>query len=744
MNRINRRRWLGSVGSALIAGKCIPAGAGMNPGPQTEMPGPLPPLSKVQVVENREGPVLLRTSAAEFEILQSGYIRACLLRGGERVSLDDVETAPSAAEPEVIIGGKTIRSSDFVPDRVRVGEARGKSGTRGKRIEMVAQTRLAPRVERTLILEVYDDFPSALEVESCYRNLGSEALRFEKVVTARRCLNASLADAKVAPYRLYSFHGSSGEWGKEDVVEISRDFSRENTMGTPTPRGQGGGVPVVAFWTARAGEAIGHIETLPVECSFPVRTGADGLVQVSMQMNPAVALKPGETFSTPRVFIAVFAGDFYKPLNLYSRMLQREGWSLPTPSPEAYQSSWCGWGYEFDVTPADMLGTRPKLKEFGIRWATLDDRWFECYGDWEPRADTFPGDAIRKMADEFHRDGINVQIWWRALAAEDGQGRYGRFQHKLSKVVAEHPEWLILNKEGAHARLSRSLAVLCPALPEVQEYHRATALKFISDWGFDGHKLDNAFTVPPCYNPRHNHKSPGDSIASVGEVYRAIFEITRKLKPRSVTQICSCGTPPNYAWLPYLDQAVTADPVGSRQVRLRIKMLKALLGPEAAVYGDHVELTEIRFRGDEELDLGQDFASTIGAGGVVGTKFVWPDPGKFKEAVLTPDKEAHWKRWIGIYNSRMLSRGMFLDLYTFGYDIPEAYAIAKDGKMYYAFFTPGSGEKWTGTIELRGLGPGRHHVTDYVNKKDYGSVQGPVGRTHVEFEDHLLLEAVRI
>jgi alpha-galactosidase len=642
----------------------------------------------------------------------------------------------------LIIGGKAIQSSDFVPDRVKVGEARGMPGRRGKRVEMLAHTRLAPRVEKTLILEVYDDFPSAVLIASGYRNLDSEALRCERVVTAQRRLKASLAGGKAAPYNLYSFHGSSGEWGKEDVVEISRDFFRENIVGAPTPRGQGGGVPVVAFWTARVGEAIGHLETLPVECSFPVKAGPDGLVQVSMQMNPAVMLKPGETFSTPRVFIAVFSGDFYEPLNLYSHMLQREGWTLPTPSPEAYQASWCSWGYEFDVTPADMLGTRPKLKEFGIRWATLDDRWFERYGDWEPRADTFPGDAIRKMVDDFHHDGINVQIWWRALAAEDGQGRYGRFQHKLSKVVAEHPEWLILNREGVHARLSRNLAVLCPALPEVQEYHRATALRFISDWGFDGHKLDNAFTVPPCFNPRHNHKSPGDSIASVGEVYKAIFETTRKLKPCSVTQICSCGTPPNYAWLPYLDQAVTADPVGSRQVRLRIKMLKALLGPEAAVYGDHVELTEIRFRGDEELDLGQDFVSTIGAGGVVGTKFVWPDPGKFKEAVLTPGKEAHWKKWIGVYNSRMLSHGVFLDLYTFGYDIPEAYAIAKDGKMYYAFFAPEGTAKWTGMIELRGLGPGRHHVTDYINEKDYGTVQGPVGRTHVEFEDHLLLEAV--
>ena len=34
-----------------------------------------------------------------------------------------------------------------------------------------------------------------------------------------------------------------------------------------------------------------------------------------------------------------------------------------------------------------------------------------------------------------------------------------------------------------------------------------------------------------------------------------------------MTQACPCGTPPSMAWLPFIDQAVTADPVGAVQVR---------------------------------------------------------------------------------------------------------------------------------------------------------------------------------
>src|SRR5690242_9729586 len=179
--------------------------------------------------------------------------------------------------------------------------------------------------------------------------------------------------------------------------------------------------------------------------------------------------------------------------------------------------------------------------------------------------------------------------------------------------------------------------------------------------------MDSVFSAPPCYNPAHHHKSPQDSVMAMPKVIQAIFETSRALKSYSVTQICPCGAPPNFAWLPYMNQAVTADPVGSIQVRRRIKMYKALLGPNFAVYGDHVELTRVVDVNTNEKDLGRDFASTVGTGGVIGTKFTSPAYGsQFKDVVLTADKEALWKKWIEIYNGQMLSSGTFRNLYIYG------------------------------------------------------------------------------
>jgi alpha-galactosidase len=88
----------------------------------------------------------------------------------------------------------------------------------------------------------------------------------------------------------------------------------------------------------------------------------------------------------------------------------------------------------------------------------------------------------------------------------------------------------------------------------------------------------------------------------------------------------------------------------------------------------------------------------------------------------------------------MLSRGVFRNLYVYGYDAPEGYAIEKDGKMYYAFFSPDAEKPWRGEIELRGLQAGNYRVLDYENGKDMGSLDSLQPKLITEFKDHLLLE----
>jgi alpha-galactosidase len=707
-------------------------------------PGPASEGASIEVRVGTAGVTAVRTTSANFEILPSGYIRSELPGRTKALLLDDVDGMPAET---VVVNGREINDWVLDPASSKVLDAQGPLGKLGKRIEQRSISSTSG-LERFQSIEFYGDFPSMAFSTVSYKNIGAQPIQIDKTVSQRHRLSAVLNDPHVRPFNLWSFHGSSAAWGQDNVVQLSAKFARPNIMHTMMHNDEnqtGGGVPVIAFWTPTMGEAIGHVELLPIPLAMPVQVTSDGRVEASIVLNDQLTLEPGKVYSTPLSFVAVYKGDFYEPLRLYSLAMQRRGWEPAKPNDADYQPNWCGWGYEMDFTPQQMVGTIPKLKELGLKWATLDAGWFTNRGDWEPRPATFPDDALKKLVQAFHKEGIHLTLWWIPIVAEDGKGK-DILSHKpyaMSAVVRAHPEWLILDQDGKPARMTANLGGLCPALPQVQEYYRKLTEKFIRDWDFDGHKLDFSYTVPPCFNPKHHHNSPNDSIYAMGEIYKIIFQTTRALKPESVTQSCPCGTPPNVAWLAYIDQAVTADPVGSAQVRLRTKMYKALLGPQSAVYGDHVELTKILGANtSHEVDVGKDFASSVGTGAVLGTKFTWPDYGpRFRTVMLTAEKERLWKKWIDIYDSKMLSRGIFRDLYVYGVDFPEAYAIEKDGKMYYSFFTANETDTWKGTLELRGLNPGRYTVVDYVNGASLGTVDGATPKLPgIQFTDHLLLE----
>lgn len=709
-----------------------------------------PALSTIRVEKQGDG-IHLKSSRAEFVLTPAGQLLARQWHGEAATTIDE-ETSRGGAD--VLVNHK--RAGDFVRDLkgAEIQDVAGKLGKLGKHVEVKGHS-ASTGLDELLQVEVYDDFPTMALLSLTYKNAGTAPVAMNSVSLQQHQLNATLADTSAQSHEMWAFFGSSLKWGKDDVLPMPAKFSQENPFGTPVETKDdlgrvGGGVPVVAFWTRSTGLAIGHIETLPLGVAIPVQTTTDGRVEAHIEVPADTTLQPGESFSTPRTFVAVYTGDYYEPLNMWSRAVEQEGLTRPKNNEENYAVSWCGWGYESDVTPKQMVDTIPELKKLGIHWATVDDRWFNNYGDWQPRPENFPGDSLQKMVKDFHSQGIKMQVWWLPLAVEDGSFGYGGHKYIVSQVVKEHPDWLILDEKGKPARMTRNLATLCPAVPEVREYYKKLTERLIRDWDFDGHKLDNIYSTPKCYNPKHHHKSPMDSVYAMGDVYKTIFETTRSLKADSVTQSCPCGTPPSIAWLRYMDQAVTADPVGSVQVRRRMKMYKALLGPTAAIYGDHVELTRVQnMFTDKEQDIGDDFASTFGTGGVLGTKFTWPDYGpKLKNVYLNQHKEEIWKKWIQLYNDKMLSKGTFLDLYVYGYDSPEAYAIEKDGAIYYAFYAPTPAKKdkkleseWSGTVELRGLSTGTYHVVDYVNGKDYGTVTGPTATVSANFTGSLLLEA---
>jgi alpha-galactosidase len=697
------------------------------------------PASRVEITVGRDGTATLRTPAAEFVADEAGCLRGRLIARGRPLSLDDGSGREDCEATAAFDGGEPRPVQlDLSRARISAMDARSRDGA-GRRI--VIPGHLVPSaVDVTLSIESHDSSPNAVSTTWTLQNAGATTTTLDRLFLARRRLSASDAEAGAPSQGLWSFHGSSERVGQEEVARVLPGLKRRNAMGLPGSQGVGGGVPVVAFWSAAVGTALGHLAPGPVDVSLPVEVDDDGRVHVGVLLEPAARLDPGEPFSTPRFFHTVFTGDYYEALRVYSRLLGAQG--PESPSAESYEPSWCSWGYGEDVTPERMLGIMPKLEDLGIRWATLDDRWFDAFGDWQPRAPAFSIESIQRVVDAYHSRGMKLQIWWVPLAVETGRTLPRGTTQEEARVWRQHPDWLILDRQGRPAHGVRGLSILCPAVAAVRDYHRMLVRRFIREWGFDGHKLDAVFTIPRCYNPAHHHASPDESLDAFPALYEAILAETHALKADAVVQICSCGTPPHHAWLPFLTQAVAADPWGSVQRRQRIKMYKALLGPRAAVSGDHVELAERRSEAGDESAPGRDFASTVGIGGVPSTRFVWPSaPPGSGDVLLTAEKESRYRRWLEVYRETRLSEGTFRNLYVYGFDEPEAYCVEKDGRMYYAFFTPDPDGSFEGSVELRGLAKGRYSVEAYVRGASLGTVEGPTARIDVRFTGHLLLVA---
>ncbi len=419
------------------------------------------PKTTITVTKSPQS-VVLQTATAEFTLSPNGALTAALLNHGNTQTLD----AQASPAPQVV----TVSKKDFPGvalelENAQVRDATGKLGL-GKQIDVTGKVP-GTDLDETLTLQVYDAFPNLALLSLQLRNKSDKDISIDNVQMQRHAFQ-SPEPAANSSHPLWTFQGSSLRWGKDVIFPMPAKFSEENPFGAPVQVKDdlghvGGGIPVVAFWSRTVGEAVGHIETLPLVLSVPVHTTSDGQVEASVSIPANTVLKPGEVYSTPRTFLSVYTGDFYEPLKMWSDAIEKEGLSKPPNNDENYAVAWCGWGYEFGVTPKQMLGTIPKLKELGIHWATLDDGWFNNYGDWQPRSPAFPGTAIQDMVKSFHQQGIKVQLWWLPLGVEDGKFGYGGRRFVTSDVVKQHPDWLVLDKNGKPARMARNLATLCPA-----------------------------------------------------------------------------------------------------------------------------------------------------------------------------------------------------------------------------------------------------------------------------------------
>ena len=636
------------------------------------------------------------------------------LRSRVVARFDNKETimGPFTASESVTAADKTWTEFPLTSQKhERVSDAYGKG-------ERLIVTGKSGTLTKAVSVTLYDEFSAMAFFDVQYTNTGTTKLAIKGWSNNAYTLDTQRNSDTPA---FWSYQSGSYEKRPNWIVPLKINFQQENFLGM-NASDYGGGTPIVDVWRRDVGLAVGHVEPRPRLVSLPVSMPDADHASIAVVFRHESSLDPGEDFHTFRTFAAVHQGDYFRTLTDYRRFMIKQGFKMASAPDSAFGAIWCAWGYGRSVQPQQVYDTLPTVKRLGFSWVTLDDGWQNNVGDWVLDAKKFPhGDAdMKALVDRIHQEGFRAQLWWSPLSAVPD-----------SELLKNHPDYVLLNQDGSKQDVSWwNSYYLCPADHRVVEYHKALVRKILLDWGFDGLKLDGQHMngAPACYNPAHHHAQPEESVEAMPDFFREIYDTAQAVKPGALVEFCPCGTAYSFFTMPHFNMSVASDPRGSFQVRLKAKTLKALMGDDVPFFGDHVELS----------DGGNDFASTVGVGGVVGTQFVIPSlMEKRSRSDLTPAREKDFETWLRIYREKMLSRGQYLgQLYDIGFDVPETHVIRKDQTMYYAFFA----KHWKGPVQLRGLQDRNYTVLDYVNGTSLGTLSGHNAQLPVEFEKHLLLE----
>ena len=272
-----------------------------------------------------------------------------------------------------------------------------------------------------------------------------------------------------------------------------------------------------------------------------------------------IEVAPGETLLGEKFFFGINDdSDPQQSTDRYYEVLRADGLfarekviALPR------ERIWGSWSYDFfdSITEDDIFRQLPVIKKGfpSVKFVQIDYGYERVYEsgqraqlDFLYETDTpynmekFPG-GPQKLVREMRAAGLRPATW------------LGLWVAGSSKLVADHPEWLLLDDMGCPVRLPKrpddhmgwlgqNVFVLDPSVPGVRDYVDYVCKTVLRDWGFEGVKLD--FSSFAFEFKRSRFRYPG---RTASEYRRWLGETLRKYLPEDgffgMCSVAGTGTP---------------------------------------------------------------------------------------------------------------------------------------------------------------------------------------------------------
>ena len=183
-------------------------------------------------------------------------------------------------------------------------------------------------------------------------------------------------------------------------------------------------------------------------------------------------------------------------------------------------SLWYSYHQALDVE--DIILECKLSKALGMETVIVDDGWqtgdnnrgYKFCGDWEVAPEKIP--CMKEFVDRVHSTGMKVMLWFSVPFVGVGAKNYDRFSGMLLDQTGDQKTYFSLD----------------PRYKEVRDYLIGMYAKAISEWGFDGLKLDfiDSFILRGkslAYDARRDYLSLEDAVDAL---MVEISETLRRIK----------------------------------------------------------------------------------------------------------------------------------------------------------------------------------------------------------------------
>jgi len=275
---------------------------------------------------------------------------------------------------------------------------------------------------------------------------------------ARRVGNGTYVELDVDDYRAKHLpHGPLGRELASEWVTVISGQQESLLLGFVTMADQ---LSEVRLRLDRGG----NFATLTVRCY------ADG-----------ITLAPGESLHSER--LVVEGGD--SPLALLEGYAEVVKETMKARTASLVPTGWCSWYYHYrDVKARDILHNLAAAAgtELPLEYILIDDGYQRAIGDWLSADERKFPQGMRALAKEIRAAGYRPGIWIAPFASSS-----------RSQLYADHPEWVIRDKQGDPVIAWQHWGVDVYALdlshPEVQEWLGDT-FRTLRGWGYELFKVD--------------------------------------------------------------------------------------------------------------------------------------------------------------------------------------------------------------------------------------------------------------